>query len=262
MSDARRLAFGSVAELYDRSRPSYPSALVDDVLGLVGGAPRALEVGAGTGKATVLFAARGAPVLAIEPDAEMAAVWRRNCARFADMTIVETEFERWDAAGARFELVISAQAWHWLTPEVRAVKARSVLADGGALALFWNRPLWKECALGERLSAAYAATVPDFGPKPGPMHTAYVGPPDLWGDYARELDRARGYADAEQSEYRWTRDYSAAEYVALIGTHSDHIVLDEGSRYALLAAVAEAIDTAGGTLTVPYSTHLSTARAA
>jgi hypothetical protein len=58
MNEARRLAFGSVAELYDRSRPSYPPALVDDVLGLVGVAPRVLEVGAGTGKATVLFAAR------------------------------------------------------------------------------------------------------------------------------------------------------------------------------------------------------------
>jgi hypothetical protein len=95
----------------------------------------------------------------------MAAVWRRNCERFADATIVETEFERWDAAGARFELVISAQAWHWLTPEVRAVKARAALADCGALALFWNRPVWEECALRDRISAAYAATVPDFGPR-------------------------------------------------------------------------------------------------
>jgi hypothetical protein len=38
-------------------------------------------------------------------------------------------------------------------------------------------------------------------------------------------------------------------------------VLDDDSRRALLAAVAEAIDTAGGTLTVPYLTHLSMARA-
>ena len=50
----RRLVFGEVAELYDSVRPSYPDALVDDVLAFAGAGPGdpALEVGAGTGKAT------------------------------------------------------------------------------------------------------------------------------------------------------------------------------------------------------------------
>ncbi len=54
----QRLAFGSVAELYDRARPSYPEALVDDVIAFAGVMPptRLLEVGAGTGKATRLRA--------------------------------------------------------------------------------------------------------------------------------------------------------------------------------------------------------------
>ena len=60
----RRLTFGVVAELYDRMRPSYPLALVDDVLAFAG-VGRALEVGAGTGKATVLFAARDVEVVAL-----------------------------------------------------------------------------------------------------------------------------------------------------------------------------------------------------
>jgi tRNA G46 methylase TrmB len=61
----RRLVFGEVAELYD----SYPPALVDDLVAMAGldGGQAVLEVGAGTGKATVLFAQRGIPVLAIEP---------------------------------------------------------------------------------------------------------------------------------------------------------------------------------------------------
>ena len=62
MPSRRRLAFGEVAELYDEVRPSYPAELVEDVIALApldGDAPRALEVGAGTGKATVLFAQRG-----------------------------------------------------------------------------------------------------------------------------------------------------------------------------------------------------------
>lgn len=90
MARERRLAFGEVAEQYDRTRPSYPDALVDDVLALAPtdhGAARALEVGAGTGKATVMFAARGASVVALEPSPEMAAIAERNTARYTNVVI-------------------------------------------------------------------------------------------------------------------------------------------------------------------------------
>ena len=89
----RRLAFGDVAQLYDRARPSYPSELIDDVLAFSGAAPgdRALEVGAGTGKATVRFAERGLEVLALEPSPGMAAVASRSCAPHGNVTIEQSE---------------------------------------------------------------------------------------------------------------------------------------------------------------------------
>ena len=68
----QRLVFGEVAELYDGARAGYSEAVVDDVLHYLGGdsrARRALEVGAGTGKATVAFAARGLAIVALEPSA-------------------------------------------------------------------------------------------------------------------------------------------------------------------------------------------------
>src|ERR1700712_1812259 len=67
--DEQRLAFGSVAELYDRARPSYPPGAIDDVVAHAGlqTGDTVLEVGAGTGKATVLLAQRGLGVLALEP---------------------------------------------------------------------------------------------------------------------------------------------------------------------------------------------------
>jgi len=59
--DEQRLAFGRVAKLYDRVRPSYPDAVIDAVLAFAGLRPgaRILEIGAGTGKATMLLAERG-----------------------------------------------------------------------------------------------------------------------------------------------------------------------------------------------------------
>ena len=71
---ARALSFGATAEEYDRVRPSYPAALIDDLEALH---PRAvLEVGAGTGKAYELLVRRGLDVLAVEADARIAAIVR------------------------------------------------------------------------------------------------------------------------------------------------------------------------------------------
>ena len=159
MDERRRLSFGSVADLYDHARPSYPVALVDDVVeyAAAGGArsDRAVEVGAGTGKATALFAARGLNVVAIEPSAEMAQIARRNLAGYDNVTVEQTEFERWRPSGHEYGLLFSGQAWHWIAPDVRYVAARAALEDGGALAAFWNVPDWSLCDLRESLGDVY-----------------------------------------------------------------------------------------------------------
>lgn len=49
----RARVFGEVAGEYDRIRPGYPDQLFDDVIAYAAlGSRQALEVGAGTGKAT------------------------------------------------------------------------------------------------------------------------------------------------------------------------------------------------------------------
>ena len=60
-----------MAEAYERFRPGYPTELVDLVLAY-GGRPvrTALEIGAGTGKATRVFADRGLLVTATEMTTE------------------------------------------------------------------------------------------------------------------------------------------------------------------------------------------------
>lgn len=130
--------FGEVADEYDRIRPGYPAALVDDVLAFarIGVAP-APEVGAGTGKATVAFAQRGVTITAVEPDEAMAAVLARR-------VLVRRTWQsrsprsRTTPPSQPFGLLFSAQAWHWTDPAVRWHRAAAALAPGGALALFWN----------------------------------------------------------------------------------------------------------------------------
>jgi SAM-dependent methyltransferase len=260
MDRTPRLVFGQVAERYDRVRPAYPSALVDEVIALPA-AGRALEVGAGTGKATVMFAQRGVAVDAVEPSAEMASIARRRCADFPGVTIAETDFEDWHGDRHAYALVFSAQAWHWVSPDVKYVRAREALAGGGLLAAFWNRPDWSRCKMRDELADAYQRTAPDFGRDPGPMHPGSEIAPDRWEDWDAEIAAAAGLGDPQTRFYEWTADYTAQRYVELIATTHDHILLDDTTRDALLEAVGDVIGRHGGSLSLPLVTKLCLARA-
>lgn len=262
MDDARRLSFGGVADLYDQARPSYPSTLVDDVLEYAGLGPgaagRAVEVGAGTGKATVLFAARGLEIVALEPSAEMAAVARRNTVAYDNVTIEQTEFERWRPPGRDFRLVFSAQAWHWISPAVRYVAARAALETGGALAAFWNRPDWTACELREELGEVYRRHG-RAGDTDDPMN-----PLSRFGenDWSTEIAGAPGFGAPEVRRHSWHQDYTAAEYLDLLGTHSACLVLDPPDREGLLSDIGAVIDARGGSFRMSLVTLLCLARAA
>ena len=115
----RAKSFGGAADEYDRMRPGCPPELVDDVVRFASnGAGEALEVGAGTGKATLAFADRGIAVTAVEPDAAMAAVLTSRLAGRANVTVIVSSFEEY-VPRKPVGLLFSAQAWHWTDPASR-----------------------------------------------------------------------------------------------------------------------------------------------
>lgn len=255
----QRLVFGEVADLYDRHRPSYPPGLIDDLVEIaeLDGTKPVLEVGAGTGKATVMFAERGIPVVAVEPSAEMAFVARRNCRRYPGVEIEQSDFEQWDPRERRFPLLFAAQAWHWVDPAVGVAKALEVLSPGGVLAAFWNRLAWDRSELRSALIEAYERAAPELW-RESPMHPANLRLEDR--DWESEVGGVDGLTEPEVRYYEWAVDYSAADYTALLNTTSDIRLLDEERRTALFTAVADVIEAQGKPLTVTMDTRLCLAR--
>jgi SAM-dependent methyltransferase len=254
--DEQRLAFGSVAELYDRVRPSYPPGAIDDVVAHAGLArgDAVLEVGAGTGKATVLLAARGLEVVALEPSASMAAVARANCHGLAGVRVVESDFESWEPT-ERFVALASVQAWHWVSPQVRYERAHAALETGGTLAAVWTFPDWTACDLRGALRDAYRVSAPglaaDF-----PMHPASE-PTRLAGDWPAEIDASTTFVGPRVTTHPWSHSYTSAAYLELLQTHQDHILLAPAEQRSLLAAIAAAIENeGGGTLLMPFVTRV------
>jgi SAM-dependent methyltransferase len=241
----QRLVFGEVAEAYHALRPTYPGALLDALVAESPG-PVALEVGAGTGKATAELVARGLDVLALEPSPEMAAVLRRAV---PGVRAEESGFEDFTSAG-RFDVIYAAQAWHWVDQDRGYAHARELLRPGGLLALFWNRAQDTKSPLMQEMDEVYRRLQPalfERGSAPEP-------------DYVQRIRDAGGFTDVSLREFPWTERRTAAEWVALLGTFSDHRLLPESERAELLREVAAVIDRHGGVMELPHVAKLYLAR--
>jgi SAM-dependent methyltransferase len=249
----QRLVFGTAAEAYEAHRPGYPAALFDELIGLVGSDARALDAGSGTGKVAVALAARGVAGTAIEPDLDMAAVARRRLEGTGWEVLVD-DFETCDLDAGVHDLFTCGQAWHWIDTERGLAQVRRALRPGGVAAIFWNRPEFPDTALRADLDAVYARLAPDMesslaarahGPKglPPPVDP----PPD-------------GFRDARASVHRHAVHHTSRSWVGLLGTHSDHLRLEDGRRGALHGAVADVIDRHGGALEVVYRCEVWLAR--
>lgn len=256
----RRLLFGTVAERYDAARPSYPAELIDDVVAFVPTpAPDVLEVGAGTGKATLMLAARETDVVAIEPGDGMVKVLRRNCAGLDNVTIDQTSFEEFEPAGRTFDVVAAAQSWHWVSGD-RYDRAASLLRPDGAIALFWNLATLRDSPLRRAITAAYRDHASGSSLHvPPTVYDSYDAEHRTW---AAEIDASGRFGSVVRRTYWWSATYDGREYADMTGTHSDHLLLTDTERQRLADAVTAAIDAHGGGITLDYGTELLLARRA
>ena len=237
-----RATFDTIAELYDRIRPSYPEALFDDLLRLTGlsrGAG-ALEIGCGTGQATRSLAKRGLRISCLELGAQLAKHAARNLSSYPNVSVRQGDFETVTVSGT-FDLIFSATAFHWLSQEARYTKTAHLLKQGGFLAPFWNVHVFTPESGGffEEVQEVYLKVTPE-------QAKTYKGlPHDLGKPRHQELGGmpASGlFTKPELRSYPWTASYSAAEYLDLLNTYSDHRSLPEDTRAQLFESIANLIE--------------------
>jgi SAM-dependent methyltransferase len=235
----RALSFGTAAAAYEHFRLGYPDDVVDLVLAYAGRPLQtALEIGAGTGKATRLFAARGIAVTATDPDAAMLAELSKHVPR--TVTTVCTAFEELPS-GPTYDCVFAAAALHWTEPERRWERVAALLSPGGVFASFGGPAQLADPALRDVEHAARSI----FGETVDPVVLdAAVGREMHWP--GTELEKCEWFDDVEQHIIARRATVTAHEYVGQLSTLSSYLILSSADRPALaerlLAALPECVE--------------------
>jgi SAM-dependent methyltransferase len=254
---ALRETFGQVPELYDRARPVYPDAVFADIarLGGLREGARVLEIGCGTGQATLPLAQRRYELTCLELSPALAALARAKLAAFPRVEIVETTFEAWRPPSAEFDAVVAFTAFHWLDPEVRFAKAAEVLRRGGTLAVVDTQHValpggdtfWAE------VQADYDAVVPSEDNRP-------PGPPEEIPDFATEIEASGLFDPFAAHRYVWDVTYTADEYIDVLETYSGHRSMEDAKRHRLYDLIRHRIaERPNRTVTKTYLTTLNLA---
>lgn len=139
--DARARSFDAWAGDYDRFRPGYPDELFDTVVArlTLPRIPHVVDLGAGTGRASLAMASRGWRVTAVEPGRSMLDVLRGRAANEGLLiSTVQASAEETGLDPTSADLVTAAQAFHWFDQQRALSEVARILKPGGGLALFWN----------------------------------------------------------------------------------------------------------------------------
>jgi len=251
--------FDRAADLYQRARPDYPDALLDDVVAVAGLVPgsRLLEVGCATGKATLPLARRGMRITCVEPGPHLAEAARRNLAGL-DVEVIEDRFEDWRLAdGERYDLVFAATAWHWIDPAVRYVRAWEALAPGRHLAV------WKADHVIPDGGDPFFREIQDVYDEIGegvPPGTRWLRPGEL-EELRDEIEASGLFEVVHVRHFDWERVYDADGYIELLETFSGHIAMEAWQRERLYGEIRRRLGhRADGTLRRHWGAVLHVAR--
>ncbi|OKH61105.1 class I SAM-dependent methyltransferase, partial [Scytonema sp. HK-05] len=220
---------------------------------------RILEIGCGSGQATIPFARRGYRLLCIELGENLAAVARHKLAAYPLVKVQTGAFEDWSIQEGAFDLVVAATAFHWLDPAIAYPKAACALRTGGAIALFWNLHIHTDDTsphFFEAVQQLYCRFAPELVKDDKPLPR-----PDEVEDKTGEIEQTGLFGKVAIRKYRWDVVYDAASYIRVLNTYSGHLNLNKTKRQRLFRAIAELIDTQfNGCITKGYLTSLYVAR--
>jgi SAM-dependent methyltransferase len=249
-----RVVYGADPVGYEAGRPEYPERVYEilaERCGLRAGTT-VLEIGPGTGRATRRLLAAGARVTAVEPDPALAAFVRDT---LPTVTVLEAPFEDADVGADRFDLAVSAMAFHWVDQERGLPKLGRALRPGGWAALWWTR--FGDTSRADPFGDAVAEVL-DTNSKDAPDGVPFEIDVAAWEAVLREH---AGLTDARGELVAWEARMNAQQARAFYASTIALLARAEPERTRLLNRIEEiAKHPFGDSVVRPFVTAMYTAR--
>ncbi|WP_204106535.1 MULTISPECIES: class I SAM-dependent methyltransferase [Spirulina sp. CCY15215] len=237
--EIRKTWYSSVAEAYNRVRPRYPQELCDRAIEVVQLRPDAtiLEIGSGPGNATIGFAKLGFSMVCLEPSRESCQFLESNCSAYPQIEIMNTSFEEWKLEPEKFDVVLAANSFHWIPPEVSYGKTANALKQEGHLILLWNlqpEPRYEEYTILQEVYQKYA-----------PSLSRYEGrnkQEEVLKNFGDEILKSGQFQDLISEQIPCQVTYSVDDYLLLLDTFSPYQRIEKRDRELLFIGLRERIE--------------------
>jgi SAM-dependent methyltransferase len=225
-------------------------------IGALGPGTRMLEIGPGTGQATMELLARGATVDAIELGANLA---ERLRARLPDerLTVTVGDIHTVALPEAAYDTVVAATMLHWLDVPTLLPRLATALRPGGWLVVWWtvfgdpdaSTPFRRE------VDRIYRERMPhEWRPMDEVPRAMRVE------DRIAELIQGGHFTEPVHELIRWSVRLDREGVQALFATFPNVSGLEPEARRAHLNALGDAVDAEGGITDDPYVTAIYAVR--
>lgn len=249
-------SFDVFAKNYHSVRPGYPSELYKDIKDVCGisNASWLLEIGAGSGIATIEIAKFGCQIVAIEPGAQLAAIARKQTRGLAKVQILEKTFEDFRSS-ERFDTILAFTSFHWLKSGDKYQEVLNLLNDSGSLVLVWNWFFQTNSPAVAVVNKVYHEFLSDV--YPGQMGVAEVNEDTFSTLVQREREVVQNplFFPVFLKKYLVEYNYNAQTYPKLLNTFPKVIEVEEQRRLRFLEHISKAVKKYGK-ISVPILTSL------
>ncbi|MFA6461761.1 MAG: methyltransferase domain-containing protein [Candidatus Woesearchaeota archaeon] len=246
-------AFGKISNIYDSSRTSYPSALIDDILNFSGTKiGRVLDIGCGTGQVTALFDQKGFSVTGLDISQEMINIAKVKCSGKTDFVL--GTFEGAKLSEDYYDIITSGMAWHWVASKDRYEKLHRILKNNGTVAIFWSHQQKEKSQLVKNVGKILDKY---GGINRGPAGSLVV---ESFNSVFQELKESNLFTSVEKKEYEENIEFNKLKYINLVISYGWVQKLSADQREDLINNLKELFEQYTEPLIIPYKYLLVLAR--
>jgi ubiquinone/menaquinone biosynthesis C-methylase UbiE len=247
-------SFDIFANNYDDVRPGYPTQMYEDIRSIcsVSGKSSLLEIGAGSGIATVELAKPGCKIIGIEPGVNLVTIAKQKTKGYPQVEIIETMFEEF-ATNEKFDVVLALTSFHWISEYEKYKKVFDLLSDNGSFVLVWNSFFQSDSSAAKEINTIYQEILPDVYPSSETnVNTSVL---NKLNSREKEIHESDLFYIQFLRKYVTVCNYDADTYPKLLNTFPKIIKTDQKRRQEFLNRVGLVVKKYGK-ISIPLLTTL------